>query len=59
MSHSSKGGRGPMATVREAAEILGVNIKTIYEAIRKGTIPAIRIGRVIRISRSVLASMTE
>ena len=42
-------------TVDEAAAILRVNRKTLYEAVRLGTIPGVvRIGRNIRISRSTL-----
>lgn len=59
MSTSNIESRGPMATVREAAQILGVNVKTLYAEIQAGRFPAIRLGRVIRISRTVLASMVE
>jgi excisionase family DNA binding protein len=41
-------------TVKDAAEFLGVNIKTIYRAIAAGELPARRIGRVLRIPRSAL-----
>jgi excisionase family DNA binding protein len=42
-------------TVDEAAALLRVNRKTLYEAVRLGSIPGvIRIGRNIRISRSTL-----
>ena len=36
-------------TVIEAAQVLGVNPRTIYEAIGRDECPAIRVGRVIRI----------
>jgi excisionase family DNA binding protein len=44
-------------TVDEAAALLRVNRKTLYQAIAEGKVPGvIKIGRVIRISRSALAS---
>lgn len=43
-----------MTTVREAAALLRVDVKTLYAEIRDGRIPHVRIGRVIRISRHVL-----
>ncbi len=46
-------------TVREAAKVLGVNVKTLYAEIAAGRFPAIRLGRVLRITRSVLASFLE
>jgi excisionase family DNA binding protein len=38
-------------TVKEAAGILGRNTKTIYDAIARGEIPAIRIGHLVLIPR--------
>ena len=49
----------PALTVREAANVLGVNVKTLYAEINAKRFPAIRLGRVIRIARSVLASFLE
>ena len=49
----------PVMTVHEAAAILGVNPKTLYVEIRDGRFPAIRLGRAIRISRAVIASILE
>jgi excisionase family DNA binding protein len=46
-------------TVREAAGLLGVNVKTLYAEIAAGRFPAIHLGRAIRISRSVIASSLE
>lgn len=47
-------------TVDEAAALLRVNRKTLYQAIAEGKIPgAIKIGRVIRISRSALESWMQ
>ena len=41
-------------TVEEAAERLRLSRGKCYEAVRQGLIPAIRIGRMIRISRAAL-----
>jgi excisionase family DNA binding protein len=49
----------PVISVHEAAAILGVNPKTLYVEIRDGRFPAIRLGRAIRISRAVIASILE
>ena len=46
-------------TVREAAAVLRVNVKTLYAEINSNRFPAIRLGRVIRIARSVVASFIE
>lgn len=37
--------RRPTLTVAEAAEILGVCERTIYRAVRAGTVPNVRYGR--------------
>ena len=49
----------PVMTVREAAALLGVNVKTLYAEIALNRFPAIRLGRVIRIARNVVASCLE
>jgi excisionase family DNA binding protein len=49
----------PTLTVREAAALLRVNVKTLYAEIALGHFPAIRLGRVLRISRNVVASCLE
>jgi excisionase family DNA binding protein len=38
-------------TVKEAAGLLGRNVKTVYEAIARGEIPSIRLGRLVLIPR--------
>ncbi|WP_140789278.1 helix-turn-helix domain-containing protein [Myxococcus xanthus] len=44
-------------TVEEAAALLRVNRKTLYESIRLGQVPGIvRLGRVLRIRRSALVN---
>jgi excisionase family DNA binding protein len=46
----------PTLSVQETAAIIGVNHKTVREALAKGTLTAIRLGRTIRIpTKSVLA----
>jgi excisionase family DNA binding protein len=49
----------PVLTVREASDLLGVNVKTLYAEITAGRFPALRVGRAIRIARSVIASLLE
>lgn len=44
--------RKTMMTVEEVAERWGVNTRTIYAAIAKGQVKAMRVGRLVRISRS-------
>ena len=41
-------------TADEAAQILRVSTKTIYNLIREGTLPAVKVGRSYRIAKSVL-----
>lgn len=49
-----------MLTVKEAAEILRVNVKTVYFEIAAGRLPHVQLGRrIIRIPRSVIASLTS
>jgi len=49
----------PTLTVQETATVLGVNVKTLYAEIAAGRFPAIRLGRVLRIARNVVASCLE
>ncbi len=47
-------------TVDEAARLLRVNRKTLYEAIRAGEVPGVvRLGRSIRIGREALLRWME
>lgn len=44
----------PLLTPREAAELLGVRVSWVYEAVRGGQLPCLRLGRHIRFSRPLL-----
>ena len=41
-------------TVEQAAQILGIGRNSAYEAVRRGQIPAIRLGKRLVISRAAL-----
>ena len=44
-------------TAREAAELLGVGLTSLYAGVRRGEVPAIKIGRRVLIPRSRLDDM--
>jgi excisionase family DNA binding protein len=44
----------PLLRPAEAAELLSVRPSWIYEAVRNGTLPCLRIGRHIRFTRPML-----
>ena len=44
----------PLLTVAEAAQLLAVKPSWIYEAVRSGTLPCLRLGRHIRFTRPML-----
>jgi excisionase family DNA binding protein len=44
-------------TVKEIAEILNCNPKTVYEAVRKGQIPAIRVSKLFLIPRAAFEKL--
>ena len=44
----------PLLTPAEAAQLLAVKPSWIYEAVRSGTLPCLRIGRHIRFTRTML-----
>jgi excisionase family DNA binding protein len=48
-----------MMTVRETAEAFRVNTKTVYAMIGRGDLRCVRVGRLIRIPRTVVASLLE
>ncbi len=49
-------GQTSVLTVDELSVHLRLDRKAVYEAIRRGEIPAVRIGRCIRISREAFAT---
>ena len=46
-------------TVDETARVLKTNRKTVYDAIARGEIPVVRIGRVIRVPGAWLKAARE
>ena len=46
-------------TVEEAARILGISRSSAYEAARKGEIPTIRIGKLLRVPAAQLDRLLE
>lgn len=57
MISSLIGSDDPYLTIREFATLLRVDHKTVRTAITEGRIPVVRLGRVIRIHRSVLETL--
>ena len=47
----------PVMTVEEAAKILRISRNSAYEAVKRGEIPSIRIGRLLRVPRAVISKM--
>jgi excisionase family DNA binding protein len=45
---------GPLLRPDQAAELLAVKTSWIYEAVRTGNLPCLRIGRHIRFTRTML-----
>lgn len=57
---STNRGASDMLTVKEAADFLRVNVKTIYAEIAAGRLRHVMLGRrIIRIPRAVLASLAS
>jgi excisionase family DNA binding protein len=53
-------GASDMLTVKEAADLLRVNVKTIYAELASGRLPHVMLGRrIIRIPRAVVASLAS
>jgi excisionase family DNA binding protein len=46
----------PLLRPQEAAELLSVKVSWIYDAVRTGALPCLRIGRHIRFTRAMLES---
>lgn len=49
----------PVLTVEEAGRLLRLSRGTAYEAVKRGDIPTIRIGRRLLVSRARLMAMIE
>jgi excisionase family DNA binding protein len=47
-------GQGPLLRPDQAAHLLSVKTSWVYEAVRSGRVPCIRVGRHIRFSRQML-----
>lgn len=45
---------GPLLRAEDAAELLSVRTSWIYEAVRSGALPCLRVGRHIRFTRGML-----
>lgn len=54
MQDEKKEQRGPRPymTPHEFAAYLGINVKTVYAAIKAGKMPSVRVGRTVRIPSS-------
>jgi excisionase family DNA binding protein len=50
-------GHPPILTVLEAAQLLRVSRSALYQQIREGRVPAMRVGHRMRISREVIERM--
>jgi excisionase family DNA binding protein len=49
----------PLLTAAEAAELLSVRRSWIYEAVRTGQLPCLKVGRHIRFTRPLLEAWLE
>jgi excisionase family DNA binding protein len=59
VERETKRAQRTMMRPEEVAERWGVNIKTVYASIRAGQLPALRLGRTIRIPATVVASIEK
>jgi excisionase family DNA binding protein len=50
---------GPLLRTEEAARLLAVKPSWVYEAVRTGKLPCLRVGRHIRFTRSMLEDWLE
>ena len=50
-------GLGDVLTVREAAGVLRLSVNSAYEAVRRGEIPSVRIGRRVLVPKASLARL--
>ncbi len=56
---SGQAGNSPMMTVREAAQVLRLNVKTVYAECDAGRLQCRRFGRSIRIPRAVVEELVR
>jgi excisionase family DNA binding protein len=56
---NNKASENLVFSVREAGKLLGLSRGSVYEAIRTGQIPSIRVGRRILIPRAALEQLLE
>ncbi len=47
----------PVMTVEEAAKVLRISRNSAYEAVKRGEIPSMRFGRLIRVPRAAIFKM--
>ncbi len=47
----------PVMTVEEAAKVLRISRNSAYEAVKRGEIPSLRLGRLIRVPRAAILKM--
>jgi excisionase family DNA binding protein len=50
---------GPLLRPEQAAELLAVKTSWVYDAVRTGRLPCLRIGRHIRFTRAMLEEWLE
>jgi excisionase family DNA binding protein len=50
---------GPLLRPEQAAALLSVKTSWVYDAVRTGKLPCVRVGRHIRFTRSMLESWIE
>jgi excisionase family DNA binding protein len=50
---------GPLLRPEEAAALLSVKVSWVYDAVRTGKLPCLRVGRHIRFTRAMLEEWLE
>ncbi len=46
-------------TVEEAGQLLGISVPLVWAMIKRGELPTIRLGRLVRLSRAKLLAMID
>ena len=49
--------KSPVMTVEKAAKVLRISRNSAYEAVKRGEIPSMRFGRLIRVPRAAIQKM--